>query len=205
MSAMTRPRPRVAAAAAATVAAAALALTGCTSSGSSGSGEGQVGFVTVKGTNLSKAEAGKRGDAPDITGETLEGTAAKLSDYRGKVVVLNVWGSWCGPCRAEAKSLQTVSEKYKDQGVQFLGINTRDTEKQNALRFEQEQGVTYPSLFDPAGTQLLKFPKGSLNPQSIPTTLVVDRDGKLAARAVGGTTEDALESILQPVVAEQKQ
>ncbi|MFE4977008.1 TlpA family protein disulfide reductase [Kitasatospora sp. NPDC056651] len=203
MSAMTRPRPRVAAAAAATVAAAALALTGCSSSGSS-SGEGQVGFVTVKGTNLSKAEPGERGDAPDITGDTLEGTPAKLSDYRGKVVVLNVWGSWCGPCRAEAKSLQTVSEKYKDQGVRFLGINTRDTEKQNAVRFEQEQGVTYPSIFDPAGTQLLKFAKGSLNPQSIPTTLIVDRDGKLAARAVGGTTEEALESILQPVVAEQQ-
>ncbi|WP_432277483.1 TlpA family protein disulfide reductase [Kitasatospora brasiliensis] len=205
MSAMTRPRPRVAAAAAATVAAAALALTGCSSSGTSGSGEGQVGFVTVKGTNLSKAEPGRRGDAPDIAGDTLEGTPVKLADYRGKVVVLNVWGSWCGPCRAEAKSLQSVSEKYKDQGVQFLGVNTRDTEKQNAVRFEQEQGVTYPSIFDPAGTQLLKFAKGSLNPQSIPTTLVIDRDGKLAARAVGGTTEDALESILQPVVAEQKQ
>ncbi|MFG2845999.1 TlpA family protein disulfide reductase [Kitasatospora sp. NPDC048296] len=204
MSAMARPRPRVAAAAA-TVAAAALVLTGCSSSGSSSSGEGQVGFVTVKGTNLSKADAGKRGDAPDITGETLDGNQAKLSDYRGKVVVLNVWGSWCGPCRGEAKDLQAVSEKYKDQGVQFLGINTRDTDRTNAVRFEQEQGVTFPSIFDPAGTQLLKFPKGSLNPQSIPTTLIVDRDGKLAARAVGGTTDDALESILQPVVAEQKQ
>ncbi|MBO1414594.1 TlpA family protein disulfide reductase [Streptomyces sp. FH025] len=204
MSAMARPRPRVAAAAA-TVAAAALVLTGCSSSGSSSSGEGQVGFVTVKGTNLSKADIGKRGDAPDISGETLDGAQVKLSDYRGKIVVLNVWGSWCGPCRAEAKSLQAVADEYKDKDVQFLGINTRDTDKTNAVRFEQEQGVTFPSIFDPAGTQLLKFPKGSLNPQSIPTTLVVDRDGKLAARAVGGTTQDALESILQPVVAEQKQ
>ncbi|MEV7354344.1 MULTISPECIES: TlpA disulfide reductase family protein [unclassified Kitasatospora] len=201
---MARPRPRVAAAAA-TVAAAALVLTGCSSSGSSGSGEGQVGFVTVKGTNLSKVDTGKRGSAPDISGETLDGGQTKLSDYHGKVVVLNVWGSWCGPCRAEAKSLQAVSEKYKDQGVQFLGVNTRDSDKTNAVRFEQEQGVTYPSIFDPAGTQLLKFPKGSLSLQSLPTTLIVDRDGKLAARAVGGTTQDALESILQPVVAEPKQ
>lgn len=202
---MARPRPRVAAAAAATAAAAALALTGCSSSGSSGSGESQLGFVTVKGTNVSKADPGHRQDAPDISGETLDGAQVKLSDYRGKVVVLNVWGSWCGPCRGEADDLQRVSEKYKDQGVQFLGINTRDTEKTNAVRFEQEKGVTYPSIFDPAGTQLLKFPKGSLNPQSIPTTLIVDRDGRLAARAVGGTVEDALESILQPVVAEPKQ
>ncbi|MGA5818736.1 TlpA family protein disulfide reductase [Kitasatospora sp. NPDC094028] len=205
MSAMTRPRPRVAAAAAATAAAAALALTGCSSAGASGSGADQVGFVTVKGTNVSKAEPGHRQDAPDISGETLEGSQVKLSDYRGKVVVLNVWGSWCGPCRGEADDLQRVWTKYKDQGVQFLGINTRDSDKTNAVRFEQEKGVTYPSIFDPAGTQLLRFPKGSLNPQSIPTTLIVDRDGKLAARAIGGTVDDALESILQPVVAEPKQ
>ncbi|MFJ3790456.1 TlpA family protein disulfide reductase [Kitasatospora sp. NPDC090091] len=205
MSAMARPRPRVAAAAAATAAAAALALTGCSSSGSSGSGDGQIGFVSAKGSNISKAEVGHRQDAPDLSGNTLEGTPVKLADYRGKVVVLNVWGSWCGPCRAEADDLQRVWEKYKDQGVQFLGINTRDPEIVNAVRFEQEKGVTFPSLYDPAGTQLLKFPKGSLNPQSVPTTIVVDREGKLAARAVGGQTDDALESVLQPVLAEQKQ
>ncbi|MFF7457689.1 TlpA family protein disulfide reductase [Kitasatospora sp. NPDC008115] len=200
---MTRPRPRLAAAAV-TAAAAALVLTGCSSSGSSASGDGQIGFVTVKGSNISTAAAGKRQDAPDIGGNTLEGTPAKLSDYRGKVVVLNVWGSWCSPCRSEADDLQRVWEKYKDQGVQFLGINTRDTEIKNAVRFEQEKGVTFPSIYDPAGAELLKFPKGSLNPQSIPTTLVVDRDGRLAARAVGGQTDDALESMLQPVLAEQQ-
>ncbi|MFF8771412.1 TlpA family protein disulfide reductase [Kitasatospora sp. NPDC015120] len=203
MSGMTRPRPRLAAAAV-TAAAAALVLTGCSSSGSSASGDGQIGFVTAKGSNISTAAAGHRQDAPDIGGNTLEGTPAKLSDYRGKVVVLNVWGSWCGPCRSEADDLQRVWEKYQDQGVQFLGINTRDTEIKNAVRFEQEKGVTFPSLYDPAGEELLKFPKGSLNPQSIPTTLVVDRDGKLAARAVGGQTDDALESMLQPVLAEQQ-
>ncbi|MFI9328141.1 TlpA family protein disulfide reductase [Kitasatospora sp. NPDC052868] len=204
MSGTTRPRPRLAAATAATAAAAALALSGCSSSGSSGSADGQVGFVTSKGTNISRAEVGHRQDAPDIGGNTLEGTPVKLSDYRGKVVVLNVWGSWCGPCRSEADDLQRVWDKYKDQGVQFLGINTRDQEIKNAVRFEQEKGITYPSLFDPAGTELLKFPKGSLNSQSIPTTIVVDREGKLAARAVGGQVDEALESMLQPVLAEPK-
>ncbi|MED7951615.1 TlpA disulfide reductase family protein [Kitasatospora sp. NPDC058201] len=202
---MTRPRPRLAAAAAATAVAAALALSGCSSSGSSASGDGQIGFVKAKGSNISTAAAGHRQDAPDISGNTLEDTPVKLSDYRGKVVVLNVWGSWCGPCRAEADDLQRVWDKYKDQGVQFLGINTRDPEKANAVRFEQEKGVTYPSLYDPAGTQLLKFPKGSLNSQSVPTTIVVDREGKLAARAVGGQIDDGLESMIQPVLAEQKQ
>ncbi|MEV7778211.1 TlpA disulfide reductase family protein [Kitasatospora sp. NPDC088351] len=201
---MTRPRPRLAAAASATAAAAALVLTGCSSSGSSAGGDGQVGFVTAKGTNISKAALGHRQDAPDISGNTLEGTPTKLSDYRGKVVVLNVWGSWCGPCRSEADDLERVWQKYKDQDVQFLGINTRDSDVSNAIRFEQEKGVTFPSIYDPAGAQLLKFPKGSLNSQSIPTTIVVDRDGGLAARAVGGQTDDALESMLQPVVAEPK-
>ncbi|WP_380278504.1 TlpA family protein disulfide reductase [Kitasatospora purpeofusca] len=201
---MTRPRPRVAAAAV-TAAAAALVLTACSSSGSSTSGDGQIGFVTAKGSNISTAAVGHRQDAPDIGGDTLEGTPVKLSDYRGKVVVVNVWGSWCGPCRSEADDLQRIWEKYRDQGVQFLGINTRDTEIKNAVRFEQEKGVTFPSIYDPAGAQLLKFPKGSLNPQSIPTTLVIDREGRLAARAVGGQTDDVLESMLQPIVAEQKQ
>ncbi|MFJ9946898.1 TlpA family protein disulfide reductase [Kitasatospora sp. NPDC091207] len=204
MSGMTRPRPRRAAAVAATAAAAAIVLSGCSSSGSSAGGDGQIGFVSAKGSNISKAAVGHRQDAPDLSGSTLEGTPVKLADYRGKVVVLNVWGSWCGPCRAEADDLQRVWDKYKDQGVQFLGINTRDPEITNAVRFEQERGVTYPSLYDPAGAQLLKFPKGSLNPQSVPTTIVVDRDGKLAARAVGGQLDDALESIIQPVLAEQQ-
>ncbi|MFE7188918.1 TlpA family protein disulfide reductase [Kitasatospora sp. NPDC057541] len=200
---MTRPRPRVAAAAV-TAAAAALVLTGCSSSGSSAGGDGQIGFVTAKGSTISTVAQGHRQDAPDIGGTTLEGTPTKLSDYRGKVVVMNVWGSWCGPCRSEADDLQRVWEKYKDQGVQFLGINTRDPEVKNALRFEQEKGVTFPSIYDPAGTELLKFPKGSLNSNTIPTTLVIDREGKLAARALGGQTDDNLESMLQPIVAEQQ-
>ncbi|GGV02467.1 hypothetical protein GCM10010495_11960 [Kitasatospora herbaricolor] len=201
MSGTTRPRLRLAAAVAA---AAALVLTGCSSSGSSGSGDAQTGFIVGKGGAPDTAAAGHRKDAPDISGTTLEGTKVALSDYRGKVVVLNIWGSWCNPCRAEAPNLQSVWDAYKDQGVQFLGINTRDIDPANAVRFEQEKGVTFPSLYDPDGTQILKFPKGSLNPQSIPTTLVIDRDGKLAARAMRALEAEDIEAMLKPVLAEQK-
>ncbi len=200
MSGTTRPRLRIAAAVAA---AAALVLTGCSSSGSSGSTDAQTGFIMGKGGKPDLAAAGHRQDAPDISGTTLEGVKVSLSDYRGKVVVLNVWGSWCNPCRAEAPELQQVWEKYKDQGVQFLGINTRDNNAANAVRFEQEKGVTFPSVYDPDGTQILKFPKGSLNPQSIPTTLVIDREGKLAARSMKALESDKLEAMLAPVMAEQ--
>ncbi|GHH80066.1 hypothetical protein GCM10018781_59500 [Kitasatospora indigofera] len=201
MSGTTRPRLRLAAAVAA---AAALVLTGCSSSGSSGSGDAQTGFIVGKGGAPDTAAAGHRKDAPDISGTTLEGTKVALSDYRGKVVVLNIWGSWCNPCRAEAPNLQSVWDAYKDQGVQFLGINTRDIDPANAVRFEQEKGVTFPSLYDPDGTQILKFPKGSLNPQSIPTTLVIDRDGRLAARAMRALEAEDIEAMLKPVLAEQK-
>ncbi|RKE19685.1 TlpA disulfide reductase family protein [Streptomyces sp. TLI_171] len=183
-------------------AAIALALAGCSSSGSASS-EGGVGFVTGKG-GIATAAVGERVDAPDITGTALDGNGSlKLSDYRGKVVVLNIWGSWCSPCRAEAKGLQATSEKYAGQ-VQFLGINTRDTDPANAVAFEKNFGVTYPSIYDPDGAQILKFPKGSLNPQSIPTTIVIDKDGKLAARAMRAMSAEDLDKMLEPVLAESK-
>ncbi len=181
-------------------AASALALAGCSSSGSSSGG---VGFVTGKG-GIATAAPAKRVAAPDITGTSLDGGGAlKLSDYRGKVVVLNIWGSWCSPCRAEAKGLQETSQKYGDQ-VQFLGINTRDTDPANAVAFEKNFGVGYPSIYDPDGAEILKFPKGSLNPQSIPTTIVVDKDGRLAARAMRAMSAEDLQKMVDPVLAESK-
>ncbi|MFE1319115.1 TlpA family protein disulfide reductase [Kitasatospora phosalacinea] len=183
-------------------AASALALAGCSSS-ASGGGDSGVGFVTGKG-GIATAAPAERVAAPDITGTSLDGSGTlKLSDYRGKVVVLNIWGSWCSPCRAEAKGLQEASEKYGDR-VQFLGINTRDTDPANAVAFERNFGVTYPSIYDPDGAEILKFPKGSLNPQSIPTTIVVDPDGKLAARAMRAMSTEDLQKMVDPVLAESK-
>ncbi|GAA2838832.1 TlpA disulfide reductase family protein [Kitasatospora paracochleata] len=201
MSGTTHRRLRLAATLGA---AAVLALTGCSGTGSA-SGDGQAGFITGKG-GVDTAAAGHRQDAPDISGTGLDGSGkVGLADFKGKVVVLNIWGSWCSPCRAEAKGLQEVAQKYADQGVQFLGINTRDTDPANAISFEKNFGITYPSIYDPDGTQILKFPKGSLNPQSIPTTIVVDRQGRLAARAMRALSSDDLEAMLRPVVAEQGQ
>ncbi|MCC9307195.1 TlpA family protein disulfide reductase [Kitasatospora sp. RB6PN24] len=187
---------------AAAATAVASVLAGCSAFGSPG-GTGQSGFVAAKGSAIATVARGHRLDAPDISGKTVDGRSADLAGYRGKVVVVNIWASWCDPCRGEAKGLESLWEKYRGQGVQFLGINTRDGDPANAVAFERDKGVTFPSLYDPDGVQILKFPKGAFDPQSIPTTLVVDRDGKLAARVLGGQSEATIESMLRPVLAEQ--
>jgi thiol-disulfide isomerase/thioredoxin len=87
--------------------------------------------------------------------------------------------------------------------VQFVGINTRDTSPQPAQQFEKSFGVPYPSLYDPVGKLMLRFKKGTLNPQLIPTTLIIDRDGKIAARALQALSEEKLRKMLDPVVAEK--
>ncbi|RPE28024.1 TlpA family protein disulfide reductase [Kitasatospora cineracea] len=184
---------------AAAVAILVLALAGCSSSGSSSSTG--TGLVTGKG-GTAVAAPGHREEAPDVSGATLEGAPVKLSDYRGKVVVLNLWGSWCNACRTEAPGLQELWVRYQDQGVQFLGINTRDNDPANAIAFEKNKGVTFPSIYDPDGSQILRFPKGNLNPQAIPTTLVIDRDGRTAARVFGGRTPEVIDSMIRPVLAE---
>jgi thiol-disulfide isomerase/thioredoxin len=182
-------------------AAAALVLSACGSGGTSG-GAGNTNFVAGK-NGVDTAAKGERAAIPDLSGKTIDGKQLDVRDYKGKVVVLNVWGSWCGPCRAEAKNLETVYQDTKGQGVQFVGINTRDTSTGPAVAFEKEFGVTYPSLYDPTGKLMLRFKKGTLNPQLIPSTLIIDRDGKVAARTLQALSEDSLRKMLAPVLAEK--
>ncbi|GGJ57316.1 TlpA family protein disulfide reductase [Streptomyces brasiliensis] len=185
----------------AVVAAAALTLSACGSGGTSGGG-GNTNFVT--GNNgIDTVAKGHRAAAPDLSGKTIDGKTLDVADYKGKVVVVNIWGSWCSPCRAEGPNFAKVSKEYATRGVQFVGINTRDTSTTPAVNFEKEQGITYPSLYDPTGKLMLRFKKGTLNPQLIPTTLVIDRDGKLAARALQALSEDDLVKMIKPVLAEK--
>lgn len=178
----------------------ALLVTACSGQQAGPSGGGSN---IVQGTGeITQVPVDERQPAPDISGETTYGDDLALSDFRGEVVVLNVWGSWCSPCRVEAPTLVKVAEDTADQGVQFLGINTRDLKKSRAQGFDRTYGVKYPSLFDPSGKHILAFPKGSLNPQSIPSTLIIDREGRIAARALKAVTEDELRAALDPVIAE---
>ncbi|WP_156726416.1 TlpA family protein disulfide reductase [Streptomyces apocyni] len=200
MSLSRAPR-RALPAAIALAAAGALTLTAC-GGDAQGGGSGNTNFVT--GTDgISTAAKGERKTAPKLDGETLDGEKLDTSDFKGKVLVVNAWGSWCAPCRAEAKYLSKVAKETKDQGVEFVGINTRDPNKGPAIAFEKDYGVPYPSLYDPMGKLLLRFPKGSLNPQTIPTTIVIDRDGKIAARVMKAVDDKQLHEMIDPLIAEK--
>jgi thiol-disulfide isomerase/thioredoxin len=184
-----------AAAAVAGVLLASASLVAC----SSGSGSSN-GYVSGDGAVTTYA-ADVRKTAPDLKGPTLEGGTLSLASYRGKVVVLNFWGSWCAPCRAEGPFLQTMATQYAAKGVQFVGLNIRD-DQDSAKAFLQNIGSTYPNLFDgPDGLLVLEFYK-IVPPEATPSTLVIDRQGKIAVRILGPTTEPRLDAILAPLLAE---
>ena len=124
------------------------------------------------------------------TGKTLS-----LSDFDGKVVVLNVWGQWCGPCRTEITELEKVYQATKDRGVAFLGIDVRDNNIDAARDFVVDRGVTFPSIYDPAMRTLIAF--GGRYPTTvIPSTVVLDRQHRVAAVFL----RELLATDLQPVV-----
>ncbi|MFJ9979436.1 TlpA family protein disulfide reductase [Streptomyces cyaneofuscatus] len=176
----------------------AVSLTGCGSNDSDGSSKAPA---AAGPQTMVRVAATDREPAPDLRGESLTGKPLSLAEHRGKVVVLNVWGSWCAPCRAEAPNLQKVYEDTREQGVAFLGINTRDATQTNALAFEETYGVTYPSFWDRPGKLLLKF-RGTISPSAIPSTLVIDRQGRIAASAMKALSERELRSMLDPVLKE---
>jgi len=182
-------------------AVATLLMSACSSGGTSGGG-GDTNFVMGK-DGISTAKQGERATAPDLSGKTVNGGQLDVASYKGKVVVLNVWGSWCAPCRAEAPNFEKVYQDLKAKGVQFVGINTRDTSTQNAVAFEKQQGITYQSLYDPTGKLMLRFKRGTLNPQAVPSTLVLDREGRIAARSLAALSEDKLRKMIAPVLAEK--
>ncbi len=128
-----------------------------------------------------------------MSGASLTGAPLRLRDYRGRVVVLNFWASWCVPCRAEAPVLARLWRGYQSRGVQFAGVDVSDARTQ-AQAFERRFGIGYPSLYDPSARAELAF--GRLIPPAIPDTLVIDRNGDIAARVIGQVTYAGLKQLL---------
>jgi peroxiredoxin len=174
----------------------AFLLAGCASQSDGPSAEEGSGFVGGDGS-IVIIEPGDRVEAPSLRGVTLEGGDLSLDDFRGDIVVLNVWASWCAPCRAEAPELQEVWLESEGAGVQFIGLNTRDSTTA-ARGFVDTMGLTFPSVEDQDGRLQLLF-ADSLPPQAIPSTLVIDREGRVAARALGRVSAGTLRGLIEEV------
>jgi thiol-disulfide isomerase/thioredoxin len=163
-------------------------------------GGGNSGVITVNGDASAVVyPAGHRPLAPEFNGTTLTGSKLSFSDYRGRVVVLNFWGSWCVPCREEASTLAAVAAKYQPSGVSFLGVDVRDTTA-SALAFTHSFHVSYPSVSDPSSAITLDF-TAKVPIAGTPTTLVVDRTGHIAGAVFGTVTYSDLTAILAKVTA----
>ena len=156
---------------------------------------GDQGFVSGKGiiTAVAPADREKPGE---VAGETLDGESVSLEQYAGKVVVLNVWGSWCGPCRKEAPMLADAAREWAEKDVVFLGINTRDQSKAAAQAFVRRFDIPYDSLYDPQGRTLLSF-RDSLAMSAIPSTVVVDAEGRAAGRGLGELSRGTLDGLVE--------
>ncbi len=169
---------------------------GCTGDGGGTNSDGFIGFEEGNGSVLI-LPPDQREPAPELAGTTLDGDELSTADFAGQVIVLNVWGSWCAPCRAEAPALVAAAEQLPD--VQFIGINVRDLDPVPAQAFVRSFEVAYPNLYDPDGALLLGF--GQVPPKAIPSTLVIDESGRVAARMLGEVTTTVLKGVVDDVRA----
>ncbi|GAA1770279.1 TlpA disulfide reductase family protein [Agromyces humatus] len=190
--------------AAAVVAASVLLLTGCTSDPLAeqfreGSGKN---YIAGDGT-ISVYAADDRGEPIEFAGETVDGDSYDSADVAGQVQVVNFWYAGCAPCRVEAPILEQVYEGTGRDEVSFVGVNVRD-QAGTAASFEEDYGVTYPSILDVSeGAVQLAF-AGPVPPAAVPTTIVLDQEGRVAARVLGQLEEASiLDSIISDLLAEQ--
>lgn len=158
-------------------------------------------YISGDGT-LTVIDVADRGDPIAFTGETDAGAPVTSDDYTGQVVVINFWYAACPPCRVEAPDLETLHQHFDGEGAVFLGVNVRD-QAETALGFAKEFGITYPSVIDAnEGSMLLAF-AGTVAPNAVPTTLVIDKEGRVAARFLGLIDEPStLKTIIAETIAE---
>jgi peroxiredoxin len=190
-------RSRLRGGALAAVLASALALTLAACSQPTDLDDGD--YVSGDGSILTIAPE-NRADPVAFGGTTDTGDEVSSDDLVGDVVVLNFWYANCPPCRLEAPDLEALHREFADSGVVFLGVNVRDS-ADKARVFAEEFGITYPSLLDAEDRAITSAFAGDVPPSAVPTTLVLDREGRVAARFTGliespGTVADVLEAAL---------
>lgn len=137
--------------------------------------------------------------APELELTTTNGTAASLAEYRGQVVLVNLWATWCPPCKEEMPALEAFYRKYREQGFVIVAINDGDPEP-DVIQFVKDYGLTFPVWLDPtyiATEQAFKT-------MNLPSSFVIDRRGTIVLRWVGGINSRALEQYVTPIIKEQQ-
>ncbi|GAA1124459.1 TlpA disulfide reductase family protein [Arthrobacter flavus] len=150
--------------------------------------------------SVTEYAAGDRGEPLTVTGTKYDGTVVDSADWAGEVTVVNFWYAACAPCREEAPDLVALHDEYESAGAQFFGVNIRDTE-QTAEAFERRFEIPYPSLDDQDGGVLLAM-TSYVPPQAVPTTLVIDKEGRVSARILGLADKTTLGALIETALAE---
>ena len=144
-------------------------------------------------------EPAERGAPVELAGETIQGATWDSADVRGKVVVVNLWASWCGPCAKEAPHLVEAHEEAKGEDVAFVGINYRESSKETGRAQGEEWGFVWPSVYDKSGQSAIDM-QGKMTTQ--PSTAVLDREGRIAAVVLGPVTTSTLVGVVEDTLAE---
>lgn len=184
--------------------AAVLLVSGCSTGDDAVAQGGTFEFVAPGGkTDIFYDPPEKRGTPGKLSGPELTDPdkTISLEDFAGKVVVINVWGQWCGPCRAEISQLQQVYEETRRRGVQFLGIDVRDNNRDAAVDFVTDRKVTFPSIYDPAMRTMIAF-GGKYPTTVIPSTVVLDREHRVAAVFLRELLAEDLQPVVERLAAE---
>lgn len=181
----------------------AVALSGCTNDPLAEKYGGEGTSYESEDGAFSEFAPAERGEPVVFEGTTDTGMVVSNEDYAGEVLVVNFWYAECAPCRAEAPDLRDLSLKYQGNGASFLGINTVN-EPENALAFARTFDISYPSIMDAdTGTARLAF-VGHAPPSTVPTTLVLDKQGRVAARFLGQVMAPSnLDTVIRELIAEE--
>jgi len=183
----------------------ALLATGCSTGDDAVAQGGTFEFVAPGGkTDIFYDPPESRGTPGALTGPDLadpQRTLA-LSDFPDQVVVVNIWGQWCGPCRSEMPHLQQVYDATRDLGVQFLGIDVRDNNRDAAIDFITDRNITFPSIYDPSMRTMIAF-GGKFPTTVIPSTLVLDRRHRVAAVFLRELLAEDLQPVVERLAAEK--
>ena len=189
----------------AVLAALTVVLAGCSTGDDAVAQGGTFEFVAPGGqTEIFYDPPESRRQPGELSGPSLIDSAKTLSldDFRGQVVVVNIWGQWCGPCRAEIGELQQVYDATHRDGVAFLGIDVRDNNRDAASDFIVDRKVGYPSIYDPSMRTMIAF-GGKFPTTVIPSTLVLDRQHRVAAVFLRELLAEDLMPVVQRLAAEQ--